>query len=91
MAEPLSRGPARSTTPLEVWRAVYDSVGGVVSAPAVFDCFVTLNQNVDITSTPGGFAIVYEDNSWTETNDITMARFDSAGTFQGFSNISNPT
>ena len=76
----------------EVWMAVYDVFGQVVSAPAVFDSGGIVNRNVDITSTADGFAIVYEDSGWgTGEHDITLARFNSSGATLGFTNISNPT
>jgi hypothetical protein len=77
----------------EVWYAVYNSAGGVVKAPALFDTTGTVNRNVSVTAmNGGGFAIAYEDNGWgTGSNDITLAQFNSAGTFQRWDNVSSPT
>ncbi len=76
----------------EVWSAVYESNGIVRRAAAIADTAGSVNRNVDVSSKSGGFVVVYEDNGWgTGTNDITLAEFTSAGVFQGFSNISNPS
>ncbi len=79
-------------TDTEIWFSIYTSAGGVVLGPTLADTTGTINRNVDVSAKTGGFALAYEDNGWgTGTTDITLAEYTSAGTFQSFSNISNPT
>ena len=74
----------------EMWLAVFSSTGGTVKAPTLIDAVGISNRDVDITSTPAGFAIVYVDSGWdTNTEDITMKRFSSTGTLLGTTNISD--
>lgn len=76
----------------EVWLAVLSSTGATVKAPTMIDDVGISNRDVDITSTPAGFAIVYMDSEWdTETEDITMKRFTGAGVLLGTTNLSDPS
>ena len=76
----------------EVWLAVLSSTGATIKAPTMIDDVGISNRDVDITSTPAGFAIVYVDSGWdTGTEDITMKRFTSAGVLVGTTNLSDPS
>ncbi|MEI8443375.1 calcium-binding protein [Mesorhizobium sp. CCNWLY176] len=77
----------------EVWRAVYNADGSVRAAAALFDSAGTINENPDIVALAnGGFAVVYADNGWDGVErEITYARFDIAGTFQGFTRLNTNT
>ncbi|MFN0190886.1 MAG: beta strand repeat-containing protein [Aestuariivirga sp.] len=74
----------------EVWYAVYDAAGGVIKAVGQLDTIGTINRNVSVTAmNGGGFAIAYEDNGWDGDVDITLARFNAAGTFIDWDNVSS--
>lgn len=76
----------------EVWLAVSTPSGTTVLAPAVIDDAGISNRDVDVISTPAGFAMVYVDSEWdTGTEDITMKRFTSAGVLLGTTNLSDPS
>lgn len=76
----------------EVWHAIYDPNGAIVLAPAQIDALGTVNRNVDVTSTSGGYALIYEDNEYaTGTVDITVWNFDSVGNAGAFLNVANPS
>ena len=79
----------------EVWRAVYNSAGGVVLGATLLDNNSTINQNVSVVAmNGGGFGIVYEDNGWSGGiggSDITLARMNSTGGLIAYTNVSNPT
>ena len=76
----------------EVWLAMFSSTGATVKAPTMIDDVGLSNRDVDVTSTPAGFAIVYTDSEWdTGTEDITMKRFTSAGVLVGTTNLSECT
>ncbi len=76
----------------EVWLAMFSSTGATVKAPTMIDDVGLSNRDVDVTSTPAGFAIVYTDSEWdTGTEDITMKRFTSAGVLVGTTNLSDPS
>lgn len=75
-----------------VMYAIYNSAGGVVRAPGFLQFTGTYNDNVNVTAKLGGFAIAYESNVFgTGTTDVVMARFALDGTYQGMSDVSNPT
>lgn len=73
----------------EVWRAIYNSAGAVVAAPAVLDDFDSVNRNISVTALAnGGFAVAYEDDGWlTGTVDITVATYTSTGGLVDIANI----
>ncbi|MBP1862247.1 beta strand repeat-containing protein [Rhizobium herbae] len=77
----------------EMWYAVYNADGTVRKAPALLDTAGTVNRNASVVALDnGGFAIAYEDNGWSGTDiDITLARFDSAGTFVDWDDITQNT
>jgi len=76
----------------QVWYAVYGPGGTAVQGPTLHDNVGTINRNVQVAATDGGFALVYEDNGWaTGTVDITLARFHANGSLIENTNISNPT
>jgi Ca2+-binding RTX toxin-like protein len=75
----------------EVWYAVYDGDGTVRKAAAVFDSSGETNRNASVVALDnGGFAIAYEDSgrSGDADLDITLARFDTSGTFIDSDDIS---
>jgi Ca2+-binding RTX toxin-like protein len=77
----------------EMWYAVYNADGSVRLAPTQLDPFGTVNRNASVVALDnGGFAIAYEDNGWSGTDiDITLARFDAAGTFLDWDDITQST
>ena len=76
----------------EIRAAIYTQTGVVVQSDFLVDTTGSINREPQVVATSnGGFALFYEDNGWgTGGTDITMARYNSAGTFQGFNNLSNP-
>jgi Ca2+-binding RTX toxin-like protein len=77
----------------EMWYAVYEANGTVRLAPTLLDSAGTVNRNASVVALDnGGFAIAYEDNGWSTTDiDITLARFDAAGTFIDWDDITQST
>ena len=77
----------------EMWYAVYNANGTVRQAPGLLDTTGTVNRNASVVALDnGGFAIAYEDNGWSTTDiDITLARFDAAGTFIDWDDITQNT
>ena len=75
----------------QAWYAIYDPAGNVVRAPAAFDTFGSNNNSLNVTATDAGFAIAYSDDGWgTGGRDISLARFNPAGTQLGTTDVSNP-
>ncbi|HEV2747302.1 MAG TPA: calcium-binding protein [Allosphingosinicella sp.] len=67
----------------QLWYAVYDAGGGIVKEPTLLDSVGTINRNPSVVAlADGGFAIAYEDNGWSQGNDIDIsyARFAATGT-----------
>ncbi|MFI0843360.1 beta strand repeat-containing protein [Mesorhizobium sp. IMUNJ 23232] len=76
----------------ELWYAVYEANGTVRLAPTQLDNIGTVNRNASVVALDnGGFAIAYEDNGWDGDIDITLARFDAAGNFVDWDDISQNT
>jgi Ca2+-binding RTX toxin-like protein len=71
----------------EIWYAVYDPTGATIKAPTILDTTGAINRNPDISAISGGFGIVYEDTDWDGDVDITLASFNSAGTFLAWANV----
>lgn len=74
----------------EVWNAIYDPNGATVLAPVLVDSTGSTNQNVDATAKSNGYALIYEDNQFSNTVDIRLWQANSVGVFGSFLNISNP-
>lgn len=75
-----------------IYYKIYTPAGAVVKGETLLENIGT-NQAPDIQATPdGGFVITYSDSSWNLGGfDITLAKLDSAGNFQYFRNVSNPS
>ena len=70
--------------------AVYDSLGGVIKAPALAGT-TSLLSHPSLTATAKGFALAYTDSSWgTGGSDITLKQFRFDGSLLLTSNVSNP-
>ena len=69
----------------QVWHAVYNGDGSVRTVFDAVDNAGSVNRNVAMVSLAnGGYAIAYEDSSWTGgVTEVTVAHFSAAGAFQG--------
>ena len=74
----------------EVWMAVYSQTGTVVKAATLVDAGGTINDRVQVVSTPQGFALAYRNNDNIFTDRIAkIATFTGNGTAIGTTTVSD--
>ena len=75
----------------EIWTAMYDANGNVVTGAKLVDTDGATNRGVSITAMAGGgYALVYEDSAWGADTDVTLAVLDSAGNTLDVYNVNDP-